>query len=169
MKNPLFLLLFVLGFTLTTTAQTVPGEKMVPATVKTKFKTDFPSASLKRWEVKAVVKEYVAIFVDQNLNKRIRYKADGSPVIMYIHYPGASVPATYTSKLTTEFPGYKIDWATEWKNYINGNNFVEVRMSKPGYVVKVIVDTNGNPVTDEKKTKEDLKTLGESEQDNSNN
>jgi hypothetical protein len=42
-------------------------------------------------------------------------------------------------------------------------------MSKPGYVVKVIVDTNGNPVTDEKKTKEDLKTLGESEQDNSNN
>ena len=167
MKNPILLLLFVFGIINITNAQSVPGEKTVPAAVKAKFKTEYPNAVIKWWETKAVVKEYVAVFVDQNLQKRARYKADGKPVLLHIAYPAASVPTTYSSKITTEYTGFKVDWANEWNNFITGNHFVEVRLSKPGYILKVFVDTNGNVITDDKKTKEDLKAAGENVENDS--
>lgn len=161
MKKHLLTALFILGCMAVSLAQ-VPGAKATPVAVKNKFKSEYPSAVIKRWEVKPVVKEYVAVFVDQNLSKRARYKADGTPLFLHIHHPKAAVPATATSKVLAEYPGFTADWANEWKNFRNGNHFMEIRFSKPGYVLKAVVKPDGTVVTDKKQSEEAMKEAGES-------
>ena len=161
MKKQTLTFLFMLGFMVASMAQTVPGEKLVPGPVKTKFKSEYPSAVLKRWEIKNMVKEYVAVFTDNNLAKRARYKADGTPVLLHTFHPAAAVPAAVYAKVLVEYPGFKVDWANEWKNFKTGNHFFEIRLTKPGYVLHAWVKPDGTVITDEKKTKGELKDAGE--------
>jgi hypothetical protein len=154
MKRHALSLLLILGFISSVFAQNVPGEKMVPQPVKTKFKAEYPNSVLKRWEIKAGVKEYVAVFTDNNLAKRARYKADGTPVFLTVHHPSSVVPTAVSAKVLAEYSGFKVDWANEWKNFVNGNHVIEIHLSKPGYVLKAFVKPDGSVITDEKKIKE---------------
>lgn len=166
-KLSLFSLLMVM-FLSFTYAQNVPGANQVPAAVKTKFKAEYPNAVIKRWEIKPVVKEYVAVFTDQNLAKRARYKADGTPVLLHTFHPAAAVPSSVSAKILAEYAGFKVDWANEWKNFITGNHFYEIRLSKPGYILKVYVKPDGSVITDKSKTEDELKKSGEATEESTN-
>ena len=144
MKKSLALICMVLFTGLVMAQQPVPGEKQVPVPVKTKFESEYPAASLKNWEIKPFVKEYVAVFTDQNFNKRARYNAAGDPILLVTSYTKTQVPAAYTSKVMTEYPGFAVDWATEFKFFKTGQHFIELRLSKPGYVLKAWVKPDGS-------------------------
>ena len=73
---------------------------------------------------------------------------------VHTHHPAAVVPAAFTAKVLAEYAGFKVDWANEWKNYITGNHVIELRLTKPGYVLKAFVKPDGTVITDEKKLKE---------------
>lgn len=138
-----FLLLTFLGASLV--AQIVPGEKLVPANVKAKFKTEYPDASILKWEIKPVLKEYVAVFRQTNLSKRARYNSQAEALLLVTSYQKAQIPAVYTSKVIGEYANFMADWATEFK-FFKGNqqHFIELRLSKPGYVLKAWVKPDGS-------------------------
>jgi hypothetical protein len=141
----IILLTFV---TVCTFAQSVPGEKITPQVVKDKFKIEYPAAALKRWDARPLKKEYIAIFTDQNLNKRARYNSAGEPIVLVTSYTKAEVPAAYLSKINTLYPGFVADWATEFQYfYKNTSHFIEIRLSKPGFVLKAWVKPDGSAYT----------------------
>jgi hypothetical protein len=146
MKKLLTLLLTLV--TVFTFAQNVPGEKITPQVVKDKFKTEYPTAALKKWDPRPLKKEYIAIFTDQNLNKRARYNSAGEPMVLVTSYTKAEIPAVYLSKISEQYPGFVADWATEFKFfYKNTSHFIEIRLSKPGFVLKAWVKPDGSPYT----------------------
>ncbi len=159
MKNQLLFLAFLI---VTSVNAQVPGEKLVPAAVKTQFKVDHPNASLKKWEVYPNIKEYVAVFREDNLLKRGRYKNTGTAISLLTHYGKAVIPTAVLTNIPTLYPEYTVNWATEWNNFKTGNHFFEVRLSKSGTILKVYVNPDGTVIKNNEKMKQEVKDSGES-------
>lgn len=142
-------------------AQNVPGANLTPDVVKAKFKQEYPDAKLKRWEVKGgLKKDYVAVFGQAGYAKRARYDMNGVPVLLHVFHNKAQVPAAWTSQVLAQFPGFTADWANEWKNFKNGNHFIEVRLSKPGLILKAWIKPDGSIINNDSPNKE-MKENGE--------
>ena len=146
-----FTLSLILLFTGIVSFAQVPGEKFVPDNVKAKYSKDFPDASLKRW-VK-MGKDYKAVMVHENKDAWVRYTKDARMRWVCHTWRGNDVPAIYTDKIEQDFPGFKANWATETDNpNLNKHQFL-IRLSKPGFVLKVLMNADG---TYAKESNEDL-------------
>jgi hypothetical protein len=55
----------------------------------------------------------------------------------------------------SQFPGFKIEWATEIINHKENTDRFWVRLTKPGFVLKALVNADGTTVTSLKE--EDMK------------
>lgn len=148
MKKLIALFILFQGITLAAIAQ-VPGQKLVPKAVLDKYATDFPGITPKRWEVK-LGKQYEAVLTHDNKPCRARYFADGSKHFTAWHVKGVDVPSTATAGIFASFPGFKVEWATHTINHKNNTDRYWIRLTKPGHVLKVLVDANGTVVTNAK-------------------
>ncbi|MCC7301818.1 MAG: hypothetical protein IT233_04160 [Bacteroidia bacterium] len=148
-------------------AQNVPGSNLTPEVVKNKFKQEYPDAKLKRWEVKGgLKKDYVAVFNQGGYAKRARYDMNGVPVLLHTFHNKTQVPASWSAQVIAAYPGFNVDWANEWKNFKNGNHFIEIRLSKPGLVLKAWVKPDGSIINNDNPNKE-MKENGEGDNDGS--
>jgi hypothetical protein len=120
----------------------VPGEKHVPKPVLAKFAAEYPNIKPTRWEAK-FGKQYEAVMMHDNKPARARYAADGTPLFLAHHHNAASVPAIITAGVLAEFAGFKVDWATQVQNFKLGTHRYLVHFSKPGYVLKVLINSDG--------------------------
>ena len=158
MKKLFSLFVLFLGFSILASAQ-VPGQKLVPKPVLDAYAKDFPGVTPKRWEVKAG-KNYEAVIVHNDKPCRARYHATGVARWVSYHWSGTTCPSTASAATLANFPGFKVDWATQTINKEKGTDRFLIRLSKPGHILKVYVNADGTVVTNG--TEEDL----QSEQEN---
>lgn len=145
MKKLIVLTLLLQGFGFIANAQ-VPGQKLVPKVVLDQYAVDFPGITPKRWELKAL-KEHEAVLIHSNKECRVRYSNEGKKLSTSYHWNGADVPAVISTALLNQFPGFKIEWATEIINHVANHDRFLVRLTKPGFVLKAFVNADGTVVT----------------------
>ncbi|HLP12323.1 MAG TPA: hypothetical protein VK177_10365 [Flavobacteriales bacterium] len=145
MKRLIVLMILFQGFSLVSTAQ-VPGQKLVPKPVLDQYALDFAGITPKRWEVK-VLKQFEAVLIHNNKECRARYANDGKKISTSYHWNGADVPSVISSSLLTQFPGFKIEWATQIINHVAKTDRFWVRLTKPGFILKAFVNADGTVVT----------------------
>ncbi|HYG51625.1 MAG TPA: hypothetical protein VD905_12020 [Flavobacteriales bacterium] len=145
MKKLFLLMLLFQGLSLVSNAQ-VPGQKLVPKPVLDKFAADFPGINPKRWEAKAF-KQYEAVLIHNNKECRARYSNDGKKITTSYHWNGADVPSVVSSAVLSQFPGFKVEWATQIINHTTNTDRFWVRLSKPGFILKAFVNADGTVVT----------------------
>lgn len=142
--------LFLLFQTLTFLGEAqVPGQKLVPKAVLDKYAADFPGITPKRWEVK-IGKQFEAVLVHDNKPCRARYFSTGEKHFTAYHVNGPDVPSTVTAGILSSFSGFKVEWATHTINYKNNTDRYWIRLTKPGHVLKVLVNADGTVVTNAK-------------------
>lgn len=141
MKRPL-LLAFMIVIASTFLSAQVPGEKLVPAKIKTQFSADFPGITPKRWEKKGA--DWVAVMTHNNKPARARYTKEGRQRWVTHHWRGPEVPSNITAKILADYPDFKVDWATETENPNTKKHTFWVHLSKPGFVLKVLVNADGS-------------------------
>lgn len=120
----------------------VPGEKMVPKIVKDQFATDFPDASLKNW-VKKAGPDYRANMIHDNKTAWVRYSNSGKLKWVCHSWKGNEIPSKILNPILGVYPGFTANWATETDNKLNGKHQFLVRLSKPGVVLKVLMNADG--------------------------
>lgn len=146
MKKSLTLFLFFLFAGTVLNAQNVPGQKLVPKAVLDKFAMEYPGITPKKWELK-FGKQYEAVMIHEGKAARARYAANGTPITLSHHHTAATLPATISAGVLAEFAGFKVDWATQVQNFKQGTNRYLVHFSKPGYILKVLINSDGTVFT----------------------
>ena len=132
-------------------AQIVKEDK-VPKVVLNTYAKDFPSIKVIRWEKKAwSPKAHFEAVLDYNgMRTRSRYIEDGTPIFVSHFYTSAKIPTIVSAPTLASFIGFKVDWAIQTKNFLTKNDRFWLHLSKPGHILKVLVNTSdGKPVDDQ--------------------
>jgi hypothetical protein len=140
MKTPLCILVAFILISINAISQ--PGSKLVPQVVKDQYLKDFPGIVPARWEVKAG-KQFEAVLTHNNMHCRARYFASGEKHFTAYHYPAANVPQNVSSIILQEYKGFKVDWATRLINHKKNTDRYWVRLTKPRFVLKALVNADG--------------------------
>jgi hypothetical protein len=119
----------------------VPGEKVVPQVVKDKFASDFSDASIKRWQKKG--RDFIAHMTHENKNAHVRFTKEGRIRWINHSWKGGDLPAKIVDPILKEFPGFTANWANENENPNLNKHHFYVRLSKPGFVLKVLMNSDG--------------------------
>lgn len=129
----------------------VQGENLVPKKVKEQYALKFPDATTKKWQKKG--RDFVATMTHENKDAWVRYTKDGKMRWVCHTWKGPDVPVRLMTKILGDFPGFKASWATETENpNLNKHQFL-IRLTKPGFVLKVLINADGTYA------KEDIKEL----------
>lgn len=142
MKKLLTLSIMLIFSSAISFGQIIPGEKMVPKVVKDQFAKDFPDASIKNW-VKKAGPDYRANMIHDNKNAWVRYSSTGKMKWVGHSWKGHEIPANILNPILEQYPDFTANWATETDNKINGKHQFLVRLSKPGFVLKVLMNADG--------------------------
>jgi len=151
MKKTLLLSMVFLFIGLVSLGQ-AKNEKMVPQVVKDQFAKDFPDASNKRWH--RAGKDFKMTMQHNNKHSWVRYTKEGRMRWVCHTWKGLDVPSNLTDKILADFPGFKANWATETESPNLKKHQFLVRLSKPGFVLKVLMNADG---TYAKEDSDDLK------------
>ncbi len=135
---PLFLLFSVLG---TASFSQVIGEKWVNQKVKDQFAADFPGVTPTRWEKKGT--DAVAHMQHDGKKATARYTKEGRQRWVTHAWKGKDLSATITDPILKEYPGFTPNWATESDNPNTKKHQFWVHLSKPGAVLKVLMNADG--------------------------
>ena len=73
----------------------------------------------------------------------VRYTKVGKMRWVSHKWKGLDVPTNLTDKIATDFPGFTANWATETENPNLKKHHFLVRLSKPGFVLKVLMNADG--------------------------
>jgi len=117
------------------------NEKIVPEAVKVQCAKDFPDATSKRWH--RAGKDFKMTMQHNNKHAWVRYTAQGKRRWTCHSWKGLDVPSNLTDKILADFPGFKANWATETENPNLKTHQFLVRLSKPGFVLKVLMNADG--------------------------
>ena len=159
MKKIVFFLLVFFGISAASHAQVVK-ESEVPKAVLDQFHKDYPNITAMRWELNnwKPKKQYVAQLNFNGISTRARYIEDGTKVWAILTYTANQVTPAMSSATLALFPGFKVDWASEVKNYANNTDVIDLRLSKQGYILHAYVKPDGTIFTDQSKMPDQFKT-----------
>lgn len=119
-----------------------PGIKLVPKPVLDQFAKDFPGVSAKRWELKPG-KQHEAVLMHNNMHCRARYYANGEKHFTSYSYSAANVPQNISAVILNEFKDFKVKHAVRVINHKKNTDRYWVRLTKPGFVLKALVNADG--------------------------
>ncbi len=159
MKKSVFLFLVFLGISSFANAQVVK-ETDVPKAVLDQYHKDYPNIVAMHWELNnwKPKKQYVAQLNFNGISTRARYIEDGTKVWSILTYTANQVTPVMSAATLAQFAGFKVDWATEVKNYSNNTDVIDLRMSKSGYILHAYVNPDGTVFSDQSKMPDQFKT-----------
>jgi uncharacterized membrane protein YkoI len=96
---------------------------------------------------------YVAIYTQDGVKARSRFKEDGTPMSSSKYMGAAKLPAAIQSAATTKNPGAKLVGGEELKTK-DGKVYYRVRLRNGGSRITSVFDANGAEVTKDKMTEE---------------
>lgn len=139
----------------------------VPEAVKNTQAQNFPGTTVNRWELhsssnaKKSFQKYVAIYMQDGLRARARYKEDGTALSSSKYFNAEKAPEVVKTA-ATRYSGYTLNAGEEVKTFAKGKTFYRVRFRKGGQRMVVLLDEAGNEVTKDKAPEEALEDEGES-------
>ena len=127
-------------------------EKDVPAAVKTKLTSMFPTAKVEKWEKEDG--KFEAEFENNGTETSVIFEANGTYVQTEVEIPVTSLPTAINEYVKTNLAGKKIDEATKISN-ANGTISYEVEIGDSDYLFdidgKFISKENDDKETDDDK------------------
>lgn len=123
----------------------------VPQVVKDAYAANF-TAEIIRWELHQAKKadktgeKYVAIFKENNLDCRARFKKDGTSISYSTYFKKENLPANIKAAAEKEFAGFMAQGGQKVKVFKNNKEYYKVRLSKGAQKGVFFCDLEGNPI-----------------------